>query len=253
MTGAVRCVPADLYDAVVLTPFAFLDDVNFTPLWVAILLGGVVGLEREWRGRPAGLRTHILVCLASTFLIYVSRNLETSAPDGGSIVLDPTRLGAGIVTGIGFLGAACVVRAGDIVRGITTGACIWTVSGLGIVIGYEAYGVAVVSTVAILFVLVALDVFEGLIPPVIYRRLVVRGVAPEMSALADSVRAVLEGQGLRVQELSGRRKTKDEPFELIVHVRSRDALQGPRVLDAVSGVEGVIGAEWLVPLARGVR
>ena len=121
---------------------------EWMPIVVAVLVGGAIGFEREMHGRPAGLRTHILVCLASTLLIFASRVLPPESLVEGSaarIVMDPNRLAAGIVTGIGFLGAATVIRAGDIVRGITTGATVWTVAGLGIVIGQGEYAIAAVG------------------------------------------------------------------------------------------------------------
>src|SRR5262245_11506751 len=91
------------------------------PLVFALLLGGAVGLEREYQGRPAGLRTHILVCLSSTMLILISRELGGDPVGGtGRVVFDPNRMGAGIVTGIGFLGASTVLRSGDFLRGLTT-------------------------------------------------------------------------------------------------------------------------------------
>ncbi|MBK7874729.1 MAG: MgtC/SapB family protein [Planctomycetes bacterium] len=105
-----------------------LSQLDPTPLLVSMVIGGVIGLEREWHGRPAGLRTHILVCMTSTLLIFASRELPTELVEGqevAKLVMDPNRLGAGILTGIGFLGAASVIRAGDIVRGITTGATVW--------------------------------------------------------------------------------------------------------------------------------
>src|SRR6185295_1203756 len=106
------------------------------------------GFEREIHGRPAGLRTHMLVCLASALLIYASRRIPVELLAGTGIthlVMDPNRLAAGIVTGIGFLGASTVIRAGDIVRGITTGATVWAVAGLGIVVGQGEYVLAIVA------------------------------------------------------------------------------------------------------------
>ena len=122
--------------------------LDFTPFALAILVGGAIGLERQFHGRPAGLRTNTLVCLSATILVYASQHLPPGlADDAGSsmlqrVVFDPNRLAAGIVTGIGFLGAAVVIRAGDLVRGITTGACVWSVAVLGIVIGQGHYGLA---------------------------------------------------------------------------------------------------------------
>src|SRR5262245_27821071 len=130
--------------ATVLDILGNLARIELTPLVLAVVLGGLIGFEREIHGRPAGLRTHILVCLSSTVLIFASRQIPhidfaPSPSELPRIVMDPNRLAAGIVTGIGFIGAASVIRAGDIVRGITTGATVWSVAGLGIVIGQGEY------------------------------------------------------------------------------------------------------------------
>ena len=112
-------------------------ELDYLPLVLAVVLGGAVGLERESHGRPAGLRTHILVCLSATMVILVSRTVAATPLDleQTTRVFDPNRMGAGIVTGIGFLGAATVLRSGDVLRGLTTAACIWYVAVLGIVLG----------------------------------------------------------------------------------------------------------------------
>ena len=106
-------------------------------LLAAILAGGLIGLERSFRGRPAGFRTHTLVCLASTVLmlitVYEWQWVESHAPD--SIRMDPTRMAQGIMTGIGFLGAGVIMKDGLSVRGLTTAASIWITAGIGILVG----------------------------------------------------------------------------------------------------------------------
>jgi len=220
---------------------------EWQPIALAILVGGMIGFEREMHGRPAGLRTHILVCLASTLLIFASRVVPEhliGADSTARIVLDPNRLAAGIVTGIGFLGAATVIRAGDIVRGITTGATVWTVAGLGIVIGQGEYSIAIVGAVAVMVVLAGLDPLTRRIAPVIYRRLTVTGLGSEMPVLSARIAAILKEYKIRVQDLSGRRGGPDEPFELVFHVRLRNSQQAPEMLERVSQVPGVKRAEW---------
>src|SRR5215813_4241521 len=103
-------------------------------LLVALLFGGLVGMERSYHGRPAGFRTHTLVCLASAVLMI----LTTSVPDwmpGGPDRLDPTRTAQGIMTGIGFLGAGVIYKETLTVRGLTTAASIWITSAIGILMG----------------------------------------------------------------------------------------------------------------------
>jgi putative Mg2+ transporter-C (MgtC) family protein len=220
---------------------------EWQPIVIALLVGGMIGCERELHGRPAGLRTHMLVCLASTLLIFASRVVpdDLLRPDSPArIVMDPNRLAAGIVTGVGFLGAATVIRAGDIVRGITTGATVWTVAGLGIVIGQGEYSIAIVGAVAVMIVLAGLDPLTRRIAPVIYRRLTVTGLGSDMSYLSARVAMILREHSIRVQDLSGSRGDADQPFELVFHVRLRNLQQAPEMLEKICGERGVKRVEW---------
>jgi putative Mg2+ transporter-C (MgtC) family protein len=104
----------------------------------ATLAGALVGMERESRGRAAGLRTTILTCLASALAMITSEYLfsgAAAATAGGNWRPDPARLGAGILTGIGFLGAGTILRHEDTIRGVTTAACLWLVTVLGLAFG----------------------------------------------------------------------------------------------------------------------
>ncbi len=111
---------------------------------LAAILGGLIGLEREYRGYPAGVRTLALVCMGSALFA------DTSGLYGG----DAARITAQIVTGIGFLGAGLIFREGDTVKGVTTAATIWTVAAVGIAIGAQAY---IVASFASLFSIILLE------------------------------------------------------------------------------------------------
>jgi putative Mg2+ transporter-C (MgtC) family protein len=220
---------------------------DVTPVLLAVVLGGAVGFEREIHGRPAGLRTHMLVCLASALLIYASRRVPVEVLEANGItriVMDPNRLAAGIVTGIGFLGASTVIRAGDIVRGITTGATVWYVAGLGVVIGQGEYSLAIASTVVVILVLAGLDRLSRRIAPVIYRRMIVTGKHTELPLLSKRVSTILSSHGIRVQDVSGKRGPSNEPFELVFHVRCRNTFQAPEMMDQVANEEGIVRVEW---------
>lgn len=131
---------------------------------LAIFLAGLLGLERESRGRAAGLRTHILVCLGSTLLMIISDFIAREfAETHGNIFLDRGRIAAGIVTGVGFLGAGTIVNIGREPRGLTTAAMIWFAACLGVAIGSGYYFTAMISTLAALGVVRGLALFERLI------------------------------------------------------------------------------------------
>jgi putative Mg2+ transporter-C (MgtC) family protein len=107
----------------------------------ALAVGGLIGLERSFRGRPAGFRTHALVCLASALLmlvtVYQAEWMVMTPLD--AIRVDPTRMAQGIMTGIGFLGAGVIFKEGATVRGLTTVASIWVISAIGILVGIGMY------------------------------------------------------------------------------------------------------------------
>ena len=127
-------------------------------LLVAMLLGGLVGMERQTSGRSAGLRTNILVCLGSAAVIVAFQKLfmECNLDAESTIRMDPSRAAAGVITGIGFLGAGTIVKSNDFVRGLTTAASIWVVSAIGITAGLGEYVIAVFLTMLVLVSLYAL-------------------------------------------------------------------------------------------------
>lgn len=124
-------------------------------LFLAVILGGVIGFERESHNRPAGFRTHILVCVGSALIMMVSAYGFTGQIDEGFIA-DPGRIAAGVVTGIGFIGAGTILQQRGSIRGLTTAATIWVVSGVGLAAGVGFYLGAVLTTVFVLISLLLL-------------------------------------------------------------------------------------------------
>jgi putative Mg2+ transporter-C (MgtC) family protein len=138
-------------------------------LILAIIVGGLIGYERENKNRPAGFRTHILVCIgaAVTSMIQVNAIQEIS----NMILLHPTlesalkadigRLGAQVITGVGFLGAGTILHEKGSVKGLTTAASIWVVACIGLAVGLGYYFLSIISTIAVFIVLVILKKFEA--------------------------------------------------------------------------------------------
>lgn len=130
------------------------------PLLVALVCGGVVGLERESANRPAGLRTHVLVCVGSALIMQVSMvmydmTLATNFGNG-----DPGRIAAQVVSGIGFLGAGTIMREGVNIRGLTTAASLWVVAGVGLAVGAHMYMQSIVAVILVVVTLHTLSRVE---------------------------------------------------------------------------------------------
>lgn len=137
------------------------------PLVAAVLAGGLIGFEREWRGRAAGFRTHILVCLASALLMEaaVSQGAWRFAPlAGAEIVSDPARMAHGVLTGIGFLCAGVIFRAGFSIHGLTTAASLWITSAIGLLFGAGLYSLGAVGTALTAAILVVLRLVSLRLP-----------------------------------------------------------------------------------------
>ncbi len=139
-------------------------------LFVASLLGGFVGLERDVHGRDAGLRTHLLVSLGAALFMVLSI-VAARATEGSGYTSDPTRIAAQIVTGIGFLGAGVIIKAGVNVRGLTTAASLWTVAAIGMACGGGYYLISVSTTIIALGGLILLKQFEKIYARDSYRQL----------------------------------------------------------------------------------
>jgi putative Mg2+ transporter-C (MgtC) family protein len=216
-------------DAVTITNWELL-----ARLAVAAGLGAAVGVERELREREAGIRTHLAVALGSALFTVVSAyGFEEFFTEGA--VVDPTRIAAQIVTGIGFLGAGAIIRSGLSVRGLTTAASLWIVAAIGMAAGAGYYWAAVLGTALTVLALgplrvLAFHALEPLRPP--ERRLVV-----ELRE-GTSIRGLLDQLGdvtsLDVDDESGRRVVT---LDL---VRSVDE----QLVSRVSDFEDVLAVRW---------
>jgi putative Mg2+ transporter-C (MgtC) family protein len=139
----------------------FSDTQIFTRLALSVILSSLVGLERELHRRTAGLRTHILVSMGSCLIMLTSLYVFAIYKD--QVPLDPTRIAAGVITGIGFLGAGAIMRERAGVKGLTTAASLWVVAAVGLAVGCGFYSAAIFSTLLTLVVLMVLRTVEGAI------------------------------------------------------------------------------------------
>lgn len=192
------------------------------PIVGSVLAGGLIGLEREYRGRPAGLRTHILVSLSSALLMLAAvhqvRWLSDTPHD--VIRIDPVRMAHGILTGIGFLCGGVIFRQGLSVHGLTTAASLWTTSALGTLYGVGFYGLAVGGTAATLIILAGFRVIDARMPQITTLDVVVRyrrgEVFPEQNFRRLVAQVALDPSGIGHKLIQG-----GEIVELSATLRGR--------------------------------
>lgn len=164
-------------------------------LAVACVLGGIIGYEREHVHRPAGFRTHILVCVGSALVMVTSEFIYFQY--SAKVNVDPARLGAQVISGIGFLGAGTIIKEGVNVKGLTTAASLWAVSCIGIAIGIGFYSGAIIATFIIILTLVVIKKTQGRITSAKNIRLVVhtvikKGEVKELSRIIEEMKITVK-------------------------------------------------------------
>jgi putative Mg2+ transporter-C (MgtC) family protein len=201
-------------------------------LLLATLLGGVVGLERELSGKPAGLRTNILICVGATLLMDVSQAVAGAATVGPA---DPGRIAAQVVSGIGFIGAGTILVMRGSVVGLTTAATLWVVAAIGLAVGAHAYVEAAGATALVALTLV----FLGRVEDFLFRRRTTVHVEvttdPEAEVLEQLVNHFRE-HGLRAkpEKVEKQRERFRASYEILGRSRTRDA-----ALHELASIKGV--------------
>lgn len=127
-------------------------------LFLAITLGGIIGLERLFVQKEAGMKTHALVSLGSALFIIISQALLEKY--GNFASFDPTRMASQIIVGIGFLGAGLIVLEGSHLRGLTTASGLWVTAGIGMAVGFSLYNIAIITTIFVLVIFVLFSLLE---------------------------------------------------------------------------------------------
>jgi putative Mg2+ transporter-C (MgtC) family protein len=210
-------------------------------LIAALAAGGLIGLERSHRGRPAGFRTHALVCLSSSLLMLVTVYESHWMPRDAAarVVLDPTRLAQGIMTGIGFVGAGAIIKEGLTVRGLTTAASIWITAAIGILTGVGFYFAAVIGTVLTLGTLSAFRWIERRLPTESYAVFMVR-FAREAVMDEVALRQLIGEHDLDLHNLSYRLRGEVGQFEYRMVLRTLNPQNLLRLSNTLNSRQGVL-------------
>jgi putative Mg2+ transporter-C (MgtC) family protein len=175
---------------------------------LATVLGGAIGLERELGGKPAGLRTNILICIGSVLYTHLSLAMLTAVGGGIPAGTDTTRVAAQIVTGVGFIGAGTILHARGAVVGLTSAATIWVVAAIGVALGSGYYLEAVGTTLAVIVVLAGLGRVEKLVQQHSLRSTISVHARPGPTVVEDLETAVRR-MGLEILSVSNRQENVD--------------------------------------------
>ncbi|MGI6777973.1 MAG: MgtC/SapB family protein [Acetivibrionales bacterium] len=204
-------------------------------LLLAAVLGGIIGYEREQTNRPAGFRTHILVCVGAAVAMITSDYIFRTYPQNN---IDPARLGAQVISGIGFLGAGTIIREGINVRGLTTAASLWAVACVGLAAGIGFYSGAVCAAGIIIITLIVLKKIESYLGrnkrwKVIYIKSVNR--EGQIGALSS----IFEKYGIKIRTIEFANDKTEESL-LVKFVLKMQNSKKNIVINELHGVEGVI-------------
>jgi len=210
-------------------------------LLIALCAGGLIGFERSYHGRPAGFRTHTLVCLASSALMLVTVYQGHWFPEtaSGRVVLDPTRMAQGIMTGIGFLGAGVIFKEGLTVRGLTTAASIWITAAIGILAGIGFYFPLAVTTLLTLLTLSLFRWIETKVPGQFYAQLEVK-FARDTAMPEDEFRRFVDEHGFSIANLSYRYNAGASYLEYRMVIRTGSANNIKRLSESLCNTKSVV-------------
>ena len=207
---------------------------------LAAVLSGIVGFERELHGRAAGLRTTILVGVGSCLIMLTSMHLFELYK--GLTTVDPGRIAAQVVSGIGFLGAGTILRFRASVRGLTTAAALWAVAGIGLAVGCGFFAPALISTSVIIIVLISLSRLENRIRRDVYKILKVeaKGGIEQLC----SIRKVLADYQIEIKDMDIEKSPQENKFILSVQLKLSTDRLSSQVTETMSGLTGVTLVKW---------
>jgi putative Mg2+ transporter-C (MgtC) family protein len=206
-------------------------------LSLGTLLGGIIGFERQTHGRPAGFRTQLLVCVACVLLMIISEGYYAGgAETPGQFRIDPTRIAAGAMTGVGFLGAGVILKTGASVQGLTTAACVWIVSAIGLAIGAGQYAAGIGGFIITFVSLWLLRILETKMPRTVYKYVT---ITTDASGDEKTIRTVFEEQGFKIIKMDYAVKFPEQERTFIFTVAGKHSSPIRQVIEVLSGSQSV--------------
>lgn len=210
-------------------------------LVLAAVLSGIVGFEREFHGRAAGFRTHILLCVGTTLIMLTSVHIFDAY--SGRTPIDPARLAAGVVTGIGFLGAGTIMRYKASVRGLTTAASLWVVTGIGLAVGSGLYFGGIITTFLAVIALMFFGRLEhAMIRKDWYKTIVIE--TKEGLEQLKAVREILAEYAIEITDFEVERSRDGAHMVLKIGLKLSTARHNEQLIQDISRLEGVKGVKW---------
>ncbi len=211
-------------------------------LIVAAVLGGLIGLERERLSWAAGLRTHMLVAVGSALIMIVSAYGFADVLGTDHVVLDPSRIAAQVVSGIGFLGAGAILLRGEIIRGLTTAASLWAVAAIGLASGAGMYAPATVATVLSLLILAGIKPLEERFRATRQTREFKLKVEPGQVTI-EALSQALGPRTAKIRQFISQRSEADDSEEIRIRLSPIAAREVAAVVAQMQDVAGVISVE----------
>ncbi|MGB9626349.1 MAG: MgtC/SapB family protein, partial [Phycisphaerae bacterium] len=202
---------------------------------------GAVGLEREYHGRAAGFRTHLLVCVGACLVMILSIHFERvfgRLSGQGTVRVDPARLAYSVMGGIGFLGAGAIIKSGITIRGLTTAASLWCIAAIGLACGFATYALALFTAALVLFSLLVLNSIERRIEGHWYK--MIRVTCANRPDEIDDIGRLLERENVRILDVDFDYNGKEQTVTITYSVRFRDRSMAPRIYRLLSARAGLL-------------